>query len=168
MKKQFLTLVASVTLVVCATAQENHLNFGAGSTDWGYPVYISYDFNVAKNLNVILGASYQTTTEDYTSFNWKNDIIGFRGGVQYYFDEMLKTNDKWDLYASGYLGYYVWNQTYEGPGDAPAYNGTGSGGAGIGIAVGSRWHFAEKWSLNLELGGSNIMSGALLGLSFTM
>jgi hypothetical protein len=172
MKKQLVAIATCITLAWGAAAQENHLNFGIGISGWGIPIYASYDFNVAKNLNVIVGASYQTKTESYSvpgySYKWRNDILAFRGGVQYYFDELLNLDDKFDVYGIGVLSYYVWNQTYEGPGNAPVYTGSGDGGIGIGLGAGGRWHFSDKWSLNLELGGGNVMSGVLFGVSLAM
>lgn len=168
---------AKLLIIVCvlglgAYAQENHLNFGVGASNWGLPIYGSFDFNVAENLNVVGGVGFQTKTEKYNApgfvYSWRSQIISFRGGVQYYFDELLNLDDDFDVYGVGVLSYYIWNQTYDGPGSAPVYTGSGDGNIGINIGAGGRWHFSEKWSLNAEIGGGNVMSGLLFGVSLAM
>ena len=172
MKKKFIVLAAFLSLGFGAYAQQNHLNIGIGASGWGIPIYASYDFNVADNWNVVVGASFQQKTESFSgfgfSYKWQHTIIGVRAGAQYYFNELLNIDDQFDVYAAGYLGYYIWNTSYDGPGDEPDYTGSGSGGFGIGIAAGGRWYFTDKWAVNLELGGGNVMSGALLGVSLRM
>lgn len=172
MKKNLFAAMALLALAFGSKAQENHLNFGVGASGWGLPVYVSYDFNVAENWKVVVGGSFQQNTENFDgfglSYKWQHTIIGLKGGAQYYFNELLNLDSQFDVYAAGTLGYYIWNTNYDGPGSAPDYSGSGSGGLGIGVAAGGRWHFTEKWSLNLEIGGGNVMSGALLGVSLKM
>jgi outer membrane immunogenic protein len=173
MKKLILlTSFALITGTSALFAQENHLNFGVGASGWGIPIYASYDFNIAEDWNLFGGMSYQSKSESYNypgySFKENNSIIAFRAGAQFYFDRLINLDEDFDVYGIGVLSYYIWNQSYEGPGLPPGYSGSGDGGFGIGLGAGGRWHFNEKWSLNLEIGGGTVMSGMLIGVSMKM
>jgi len=150
-------------------AQGNHLNFGVGLSNWGIPVYLTYDFQIANDWNIILGMSYQSDYENYHNDKWRHNIFGLRGGVQYYFDRVVNLDDNFDLYGALSLGYFFWNTSYyDGPNNSSPYYQDGRGGIGLGVAAGARWYFSPKWALNLEFGGGTVLSGALLGLSVKM
>jgi outer membrane immunogenic protein len=58
----------------------------------------------------------------------------------------------WDFYAGLSLGFYFWNSSGDYPGDHTS-------GMGLGLQVGGRYYFNEKFGLNLQLGGGTIGAG---------
>lgn len=175
MKTIILSLVLGLFLAVgSVNAQNDHLNAGFGLSGWGIPVYVSYDLNVADNINVGGGLSFQSKTESwgngFGSANYRHTIIGIQGIGQYYFDELIGLDEQFDVYGGASLGFYIWNTNTvsNANGFSDSYSGSGSGGLSLGLIAGGRYYFNDQLGVNLELGAANILSGARLGVSWKM
>lgn len=115
----------------------SQLNFGL--------VGVSYDIPVATDIAV---SPYAGTN---LNLDWLT--IGVKGN--YYFDNIIGMTDPWDFYAGANAGYGLWMG-----------NGNDSNDFALGLQVGGRWFWNEKWGLYLELGGGNL--GGTGGLGLTM
>lgn len=139
MKKITLLLILVVGLFTIDSAYSQavkQLNFGF--------VGISYDIPVAADIAIAPFAG--------TNFNFDYLVLGAKGN--YYFDKIMSLTDPWDVYAGANLGYGI------GMGNDK------DGDLALGLQVGGRWFWNEKWGLYLELGGGNL--GGTGGLGFTM
>lgn len=138
MKK--ITLLFAFALLLGASnlfGQANkQLNFGL--------VGISYDIPVATDIAISPFAG--------TDFELDFLTIGVKGS--YYFDNLLALPAEWDFYGGANAGY------------ALGIDNTQDNGFNMGLQVGGRWFWNDKWGLYLELGGGNI--GATGGLGITM
>lgn len=115
------------------------LNFGL--------VGANYEIPVSENITI---APFAGTNLD---LNWLN--IGVR--ANYYFDNLFELNDDaWDVYGGAGAGYAF-------------YNGSGNqnNDLDIGLNIGGRWFWNDKWGIYLEIGGG-ITQGASGGLGLTV
>ena len=112
------------------------LNFGF--------VGANYEIPVQKNITIAPGAS---TNFD---FNWLT--LSVKGN--YYFDNLFEiTNESWDVYGGLAAGYSFYN------GDDDDKDSDFD----LGLHVGGRWFWNEKWGVYLELGGGSVqgMNGGI-------
>lgn len=122
---------------------EKQLNFGTGLSGYGIPAYVSLDFavhndwTVAPVLKVVI-------TGDYVGF-------GGLGRVDYHWNRLLNIPSNWDFYLGGSVGFVSGDDL----------------GLNIGIQVGGRWYWSDKWGMNLELGGGTGY-GTSFGLSMKL
>ena len=136
MKKVILLIVAVFAINFAFSQANKQLNFGL--------IGISYDIPIATDIAIAPTVR--------TDFNINYLIVGVKG--DYYFDNLIGLPAAFDFYAGANAGYAI---------------GIGSGidhTFGIGLEVGGRWFWNEKWGLYLELGGTNI--GGTGGLGLTM
>ena len=68
---------------------------------------------------------------------------------------------KFNFYAGASLTYYIWN--YDDYNKNPHPDNTS---LGLGLQVGGRYFFTDKFGINLELGGNTGTSGAKFGVTF--
>ena len=81
--------------------------------------------------------------------NWLT--LSVRGN--YYFDNLFEiTNESWDVYGGLAAGYSF----YKG-------DGNNDSDFDLGLHVGGRWFWNEKWGVYLELGGGSVqgMNGGI-------
>ncbi len=117
----------------------SQLNFGLVGANYEIPVH--------RDISIAPGAS--------TNFNL--DWLTLSVKANYYFDNLFKlTNEAWDVYGGIGAGYAIYNGN-EGK----------DSGFDMGLHVGGRWFWNEKWGLYLELGGGNTQ-GATGGLGLTV
>lgn len=178
--KKAITITIFLLLCLGIKAQDENknklpkfFNLGIGISNWGIPVYVGAEFPIGeKNQTLSFDASYQTQTETYglwfgNELKWRHTIIGISGAYNYYFDELVELDSKFDLYAGIGLGLYIWRtkltDTYNGFNET--YSGTGSGGVGIDFLAGVRYHLNNKLALNARFGGGSILSSGRFGLS---
>ena len=102
------------------------LNFGL--------IGASYEFPVHKNISV---APYVGTDFE---LNWLS--LGVKGN--YYFDNLLNLSGEWDVYGGANSGYAI---GLNNKGKSDDFN--------MGLHVGGRWFWNDKWGLYLEFGGGN-------------
>jgi hypothetical protein len=139
MKKITLLLVLLVGLFAVDSAYSqatSQLNFGL--------IGVAYDIPVAENVAISPFAG--------TNFNLDWLTLGVKGN--YYFDNIIGMTDPWDFYAGANLGYGI------------GIGNDNDGDIALGLQVGGRWFWNEKWGLYLELGGGNL--GGTGGLGLTM
>ncbi|WP_304201180.1 hypothetical protein [Flavobacterium alvei] len=106
------------------------LNFGL--------VGINYEIPVHKDITIAPGVG--------TNFDldWIN--LGVKGN--YYFDNAFGISDSaWDVYGGLNVGYSIYN------GDNDLDN---SSDLNLGLQVGGRYFWNDKWGLYLEIAGGNV------------
>jgi len=145
------------------------LNGGVGisGSDWGIPVYFGLDYGIARDWTIGGQISFQTNEEPYHHNNGiyyydNSSVIGIGGNGNYHFNRILDIPSNFDFYAGANLTLFIWsydNHDYHSDNDA----------LGLGLQVGGRYFFNDKFGLNLELGGnSGTTSGAKFGVTFKL
>ncbi len=141
MKKSTLFCVLMFTCFVANVYGQarSELNFGL--------VGINYEIPVSKNVTIAPGAS--------TNFdlNW----LTLNVKANYYFDSLIGLTDAaWDVYGGAGAGYAFYNGKKN---EADGFD--------MGLHVGGRWFWNEKWGVYLEFGGGSTQ-GATGGLGLTV
>lgn len=138
MKKTLLSLIAVCFLSIASYGQaQKYLNFGI--------IGASLEFPVASAITVGPAA--------YTNFDLNYLTLGAK--ANYYFDDLIELPSEWDLYAGANLGFGV------------ALNNEYNSDLDLGLQVGGRWFWSDKWGLFVEFGGGKL-GGAAYGLGLTM
>jgi len=114
---------------------EKQLNFGLGFSSHGLPVYVGADFAVHNDWTV--GPVIKLVIDDNFEF-------GLLGRFDYHWNRLIGIPSNWDFYAGASLGFIAGNDF----------------DLDLGIQVGGRWYWSEKWGLNLEFGGGTGYGGA--------
>ena len=142
MKKITLLFILALTLSFAnSNAQaRQELNFGLIGINYEIPVH--EDITIAPGIGTNLDLDYLN--------------LGVKGN--YYFDNLLGiSDDAWDVYGGANVGYSV----YIGDGDDDKSD------LDLGLQVGGRWFWNDKWGVYVELAGGNI-SGLSPGIGITM
>ena len=137
----FFTLVITLFAVDAFSQARKELNFGL--------LGINYEIPVHKDITIAPGAA--------TNFDLDWISLHLRGN--YYFDNIFGiTDDAWDVYGGVGAGYAIYN------GDD---NGIDESDIDLGLHVGGRWFWNDKWGVYLELGGGST-AGAMGGIGLTV
>ncbi len=139
----------------------SQLNLGVGLSSYGIPLYIGFDHSIARDVTIGAELSYSAYNEYYNNFNYDHNIIGISGNINYHFNSLFHMSSRWDLYAGGNLGFYMWTSP-------DGYTGNHSSGLGLGAQIGGRYYLTNAVGLNLEFGGGNAFSGGKLGISIRL
>ena len=115
---------------------KNQISFGAVGAAWEIPV--------ASDVTVGPGA--------YTNFDFNYFIIGAK--ANFYFDRLWNLKDPWDVYGGANAGFGLTLQSGQ------------TSTVAIGLQIGGRWFWDEKWGLYLEAGGGYL--GGMAGLGVTL
>ncbi|AUS06600.1 hypothetical protein [Pseudotamlana carrageenivorans] len=122
-----LALLLSVSSVFAQARKE--LNFGL--------IGINYEIPVHKDITIAPGVA--------TNFDLDWMTVGVK--VNYYFDHIFGiTDDAWDVYGGANAGYGI----YTGDKDSE------SSDFDIGLQVGGRWFWNEKWGVYAEIAGGTV------------
>lgn len=141
------------------------LNAGIGTSGWGTPVYVGVDYGLAPNFTLGGEVSYQSYSENLGyGGDLKSSILGLQVNGNYHFNEVLNIPSEWDFYAGANLNYYSWSSKYNGT----TYNNPSANNFGLGLQVGGRYFFNDKFAINLQLGGGNVVSGAKIGITYKL
>ncbi len=117
------------------------LNFGL--------IGINYEIPVHKDITIAPGVGT----------NFDLDWINIGVKANYYFDNVFGiSDDAWDLYGGLNAGYSIYN------GDNDFDN---SSDLNLGLQVGGRWFWNDKWGVYVEIAGGNV-SGMSPGIGITM
>ncbi len=166
MKKIFLVMVMIFALgkVFGSNALANgqsQFNAGVGFSSWGVPVYIGLDYGVHRNVTLGGEVSFQSYQDKYNDNKYDHSIIGISGNGNYHFNNVLDIPSNWDFYAGLGIGFYIWNSPDE-------YDGSHTSGLGVSGQLGGRYYFSEKFGVNLEFGGGNVISGGKFGITLKL
>lgn len=135
------------------------LDLGVSSVEYGYPISVAMDFGIHEDFSVGVQASWCGFTETWDSADYHRNIVGLKAFGNYHFNRILKMSDKWDFYTGLNVGVYFWSKP-------PDYYGDNTTGTGLGLQVGGRYYFTDKFGLNLEFGTGNDTSGVKFGISW--
>lgn len=117
------------------------LNFGL--------IGINYEIPVHKDITIAPGVGT----------NFDLDWINIGVKANYYFDNIFGiSDDAWDVYGGLNAGYSIYN------GDNDKDN---SSDLNLGLQVGGRWFWNDKWGVYVEIAGGNV-SGMSPGIGITM
>jgi len=140
MKKITLILMLFIGVSTAASAQAtSELNFGI--------IGVSYDIPVASAIAV----------SPFVGTNLNLDYLNMGVKANYYFDDLIGIPAAFDFYAGASAGFAMWI----GGGTSQ------TSGIDIGLQVGGRWFWSDKWGLYLEFGGGHY-SGGTAGIGLTM
>lgn len=137
-------LFFAALLILCFSVNvfgqaRSELNFGLIGANYEIPVH--------KNITIAPGAG--------TNFDLDWLTLVVKGN--YYFDNLFELNDPaWDVYGGLGLGYAIYT------GDANK-----DSDIDLGLHVGGRWFWNDKWGVFLELGGGSTQ-GAAGGIGLTV
>ena len=129
---------------------QKQLNMGLGMSGYGLPAYIGMDF-VAIHPDITLGGELAFNLD---GFNY----ITPRFVANYHFNTLIGIPPEFDFYAGANVGFRIWF------GDNIKND---ISGLDLGLQVGGRWYWNDKWGLNLEFAGG-IGWGTKLGVSMKM
>lgn len=159
MKKHLLT-IALIFVTALGFAQspiadgQTQLNFGAGFSSYGLPLYIGIDHGVHPDISIGGELSFKS----FDRWNYHHNVIGIAGNGNYHFNSLLDIPSNWDFYAGLNIGFYIWNSE-------DGYDGDHNSGLGLGAQVGGRYYWNDRWGVNLEFGGGNAFSGGKIGVT---
>jgi len=166
MKKQF--LISAFILMTAGVFAQNPIakgqvqfNAGVGFSSWGLPLYIGFDYGVHEDITVGGELSFRSYRDNWAGDRYNHTVIGISGNGNYHFNRVLNIPSNWDFYAGLNLGFYIWSS----PND---YDGSHASGLGLGLQIGGRYYFNERFGLNLEIGGGNAFSGGKFGISLKL
>jgi hypothetical protein len=168
MNKNFMLAVSAILFItIGASAQsalpkgQNQINFGVGFSGKGIPVYFGFDHAIHNNVTLGAELNYRGYEENYRNDNYKHNVLGVAGNINYHFNTLFSIPSNWDLYAGANVGFNVYNSPDN-------YDGDDVSGLGLGLQVGGRYFFTNKTGINLEFGGGNAFSGGKLGLTIKL
>lgn len=149
----------------------NTLNLGLGlgyyrHVEHPMPVFhFNYEFDVLRNFTLapfITFYSYRNSHywgDHDNHYGYRQLVIPMGVKAAYYFDELLRTNSKWDFYAAGSLGFALrhtsWDNDFDGDG---IHSGYGPSPLYVDLHLGTEYHFNQKIGgfLDLSTGVSTI------------
>lgn len=167
--KKFILIVAfgliSNSIFAQAPLKEGgvQLNAGLGLSGWGVPVYVGLDFGVARDFTLGGQLSFQTDDDNYDGYKYKSSAIGIGANGNYHFNRILNMPSKFNFYAGASLTYYIWDYDDHYNDGHPDNTSLG-----LGLQVGGRYFFTDKFGINLELGGNTGTSGAKFGITYVL
>ncbi len=163
MKKVLLLMVVIASgLIVNSQATlspgKYQLNAGFGLSDWGIPLYVSFDCGLENNFTAGGELSFRSYNESINGKSYRDAITGISGNINYHLNEVFNIPENFDVYGGLNLGYYSWST-------ASGYSGSHSSGLGLGAQLGGRYYWSNNLGVNLELGGGNVFSSGKIGLT---
>jgi outer membrane immunogenic protein len=119
---------------------QKQLNLGLGFSNSGIPTYVGLD--IAVHNDVTVGPVLKVIFDDSDVY------VTAIGRGDYHFNRLLNISNNWDVYAGAAIGVRF---------------GHGAD-LDLGLQIGGRYYWSEKWALNLEFGGGTGY-GTSLGVS---
>ncbi len=129
----------------------SQLNAGLGlGNSWGgIPVYVGIDHGVHKDVTVGGQISFANVNENNLSINW----FSLSANANYHFNTLLEIPNNWDVYAGLSLVYNNYSYKY-------------NSGLDLGLQIGGRYFFNDKFGVNLEFGDGNYATGGKVGITY--
>lgn len=144
----------------------NTLNAGVGIGYYGYigstipVVHANFELDVAKRFTLAPFLTYYAYQRNYYWGNHDHPyrnyyyrqttfLLGLKG--TYYFDDLLKANEKWDFYLAGSLGFALRKTTWENGYYGETHIQHGSSGVYFDGHIGAEYHLNKKIGLTLDL-----------------
>jgi hypothetical protein len=148
--KKITLLVGMILLAATMFAQgaaplskgEKQLNFGLGFSGRGIPVYGSMDFAIHNDWTVAPVVKL-VIDDDFG--------IGVLGRVDYHWNRLMNIPSNWDVYLGAGVGF-ISGDNFD---------------LSLGIQIGGRYYWSQKWGINLEFGGGTGY-GTSIGVSMKM
>ena len=137
-----------ILLVALTTAATSAYGQAARQLNFGY-IGVSYEIPLGKDITIAPVASTNLGL-DYLTLGVKSN---------YYFDTLLKLPSAWDVYAGAGAGFAI------GLGNND--NDNHKNDLDLGLQVGGRWFWSDKWGVYVEFGGGHT-SGGSAGVGVTM
>lgn len=158
----FLLAIGQASFAQYALAKgQSQFNAGLGLSSRGIPIYAGVDVGVHPDISVGGELSFRSFRENYRDGRYYHSVLGIAGNGNYHFNTLLDIPREWDLYAGLNLGFYIWNSDDDYPGDRTS-------GVELGIQIGGRYYFNNRFGLNLEFGGANPFSGGKFGITLKL
>ncbi|MCK5781012.1 MAG: hypothetical protein KAH10_00340 [Flavobacteriales bacterium] len=117
---------------------QKQISFGIVGASWEIPVH--QDITIAPTA--------------YTNWDFNHLTLGVKGN--YYFDRLLDLPSPWDVYGGANVGFGI------------ALSDGNTSELNLGLQVGGRWFWSEKWGVYLEFGGGKLGGQAGLGLTMKL
>jgi hypothetical protein len=146
---------------------KSQLNAGFGFSSWGLPIYAGMEFGFLEDVTLGGEVFYSQYSDGWGGLNWNHTIINLSAVGNYHFNTLLNVPSKFDVYGGLALGYSIFNHSYSGPGSGLSYNGDTDSGLFLGMQIGGRYFFSDKWAVNLQLGGGS-NSGGRIGVTYLL
>jgi len=118
------------------------LNFGLGFSSHGIPAYVGMDF--AFHNDWTAGPVIKVVIDE-------DVYLGALGRVDYHWNRLLEIPRDWDFYLGANVGFLSGEDN----------------GLDLGLQLGGRYYWSDKWGLNLEFGGGTGY-GTSIGLSMKL
>lgn len=142
MKKLF-TIIA-LSGVVFFGAHNDAQAQAARQLNFGF-VGINYEIPVSSAITIAPAA--------YTNFNFDYLTLGVK--ANFYFDDIFGLTSPWDVYGGANGGF------------ALGLNNNGND-FDLGLQVGGRWRWSDKWGVYLEAGGGKLGGNGGIGLTMAL
>ena len=148
--KKITLLLASLLCVLNLFAQgtettQKHSSQTVKQLNFGI-IGASFEFPVHRNITIAPAVG--------TDFNLNWLALGAKGN--FYFDNLFDLPSDWDVYAGANAGFAT-----------ALGNNSKSDDFNVGLHVGGRWFWNDKWGVYLEFGGGNTLKGTG-GIGITM
>lgn len=147
--KKVTLIIAFIAISVLGFSQSaplskggKQLNFGLGFSSHGIPAYVGMDF--AFHNDWTAGPVIKVVMDE-------DVYIGALGRVDYHWNRLLEIPRNWDFYLGANVGFLSGEDN----------------GLALGLQLGGRYYWSDKWGLNLEFGGGTGY-GTSLGLSMKL
>lgn len=152
--RKFLAIVALAVISFGTANAQNpipagtkFLNVGLGFSNHGVPIGVGMDFGIGHDFSLGFDVTHRFNVEDYHA-NW-----GAAFNANYHFNRILNIPSSFDFYAGANIG---------------AKFGHDDSGLDLGLQVGGRYFFTNKFGINLQFGGGNNFSGGKVGVTFKL
>ena len=147
---------------------EVQFNAGVGASGWGIPIYFGVDFGIARDWTLGGEISFQSQNDSYynnnKNYKYKSNAVGIGVNGNYHFNRIMDIPSNFDFYAGPSVTFFIWD--YKDDKYDNNYNHPDNASVGLGVQVGGRYFFTDKFGVNLEFGGGTATGGAKVGVTF--
>ena len=138
----------------------NQFSLSSGYTTAGIPVCFSYEMGIHPDISFGMEASYRMFNENEGDSTYNHSITGITFFGNYYFNSLLKMEEKMGLYAGLNISYYKWFSP-----DGYFEKGKSSSTLAAGAQLGYRYYFSN-FAVFIEGVGNTDHAGAKLGVTY--